>query len=63
MAPISEKVATIKEKVNAKANLVKGLYAKLIRLIHGRDFLAECLATFILVVRDLYLNRICHFNL
>ena len=38
-------------KVKEGENVFKKTYSKFISLIHARDFLAECLATFVLVVR------------
>ncbi len=49
------------KKSHAKAiGLINTYYAKAIRLIHAREFMAEFLATFILVVR--HACQECFYN-
>jgi len=50
MAGVSAGLARVKTKVNDGESFFKRKYSKFIKLIHARDFLAECLGTFILVV-------------
>ncbi len=46
--------AVVKKTVNV-IKKIANYYAKAIRLIHAREFMAEFLATFILVVRHVFL--------
>ena len=52
MSAISAGLVKVSTKVNEGESFFKRKYSQLIRIVHARDFLAECLGTFILVVRN-----------
>lgn len=56
----SNKFSRCINKVEDSIELLNIYYAKAIRHIHARQFLAEFLATFVLVVRELVLT-LCGF--
>ncbi len=55
MAPILAHWVAVKGKLD-KRTILKEKYSKFINLIHARDFLAECLATFTLLVSIWYIE-------
>lgn len=46
--------------VESSENVIKKLWAKTVRVIHAREFFAEFLATFVLMVSLLSLHQVMH---